>query len=603
MKVVVPNIALARLGVGLVQGAALAVLYQALEQKLWPATNGLVFAPLLAVAIFIPILIVSGLGNLRARVLIVWAVTATIVCAALAFYDIARDPISSFGPDRTPRIIPTATMWFAVVVTAFIAHTMTIAGEADHRSIATYPTHFDIAWKHAVQFALAACFVGIVWGLLFLGAELFRIIHIDFFDILIRKPMFSIPATALALCCAIHITDVRANIVQGTRTLLLTLMSWLLPLMVLIGGGFIIALPFTGLEPLWGTRYATSILLTAAATLIVLINAVHQDGQAQDRTATVLRYAKIVAAIILLPLTALAAYAVHLRIAQYGWTPERIIAVACVVVAACYAAGYVFSIARTGTAMRTIESTNYVAALVVVCVLLALHSPILDPARISVADQIHRLHTGKVTPEGFDYAFLRFRAGRFGTAALEELAAQAQGQQKSSISERASQALQADRPYQVVRSLPKPTPEMRARNITVIHPSNATLPEAFVRADWPSVQPQYLLPRCLVEDALCDAMLTDLDGDGQPEILLFSTPSGSAGAFKGRGGDEWLFLGNLTNAHCPGVREALRAGRFETEAPPLKDLAVAGERLRVTTACAPPPRTGQARTIAAPPPR
>ena len=38
--------ALARVAVGLMQGIALYLLQQALESKAWPATDGLIFAPL-----------------------------------------------------------------------------------------------------------------------------------------------------------------------------------------------------------------------------------------------------------------------------------------------------------------------------------------------------------------------------------------------------------------------------------------------------------------------------------------------------------------------------------------------------------------------------
>ena len=91
-----------------------------------------------------------------------------------------------------------------------------------------------------------------------LGAALFELIKVHFLTELIKKPWFAIPATVMACTSAIHVTDVRAGIVRGARTLKLTLLSWLLPLMVLITGAFLAALLFTGLEPLWSTRRATA---------------------------------------------------------------------------------------------------------------------------------------------------------------------------------------------------------------------------------------------------------------------------------------------------------------------------------------------------------
>ncbi|MFH1341113.1 MAG: DUF4153 domain-containing protein [Pseudomonadota bacterium] len=483
-------------------------------------------------------------------------------------------------------------MWPSLAAILFIIHILTIAGEADRKLIASYPTHFDIAWKQGVQFALAACFVGVLWGLLYLGAELFRLIKIEFLAELLKRKRFAIPVTVLAFSYAIHVTDVRASIVQGARTLVLILLSWLLPLMTLLGAAFVVTLMFTGLEPLWSTRHAASILLVATAQLVFLVNAAHQDGRAESRPPSVLRYASRLAALVLAALVALAAYAVMLRIDQYGWTPERISALVCVVIAACYAVGYVLAALRPTRSMAWLEPTNIFTSLVIVGLLLALGTPVADPARISVADQLSRLRAGTVTPEQFDFRFLRFGAGRYGRDALEQLAARREGPLASAIAERANLALGAKRPWEMGLAVPKPptTPAQRGLHITVISPNGATLPEGFVQQNWNVVQPRWKLPNCLVADARCEAILTDLDGDGQPEILLFNLINGGGAAFRKRLDDgNWAYLGIVANANCLGVRDALRAGQFEI-VQPLKEIAANGKRLFISSDCEQWPR-------------
>ena len=576
---------LIRLAIGLVQGVALLMLYQASEQKTWPATDGFVFAPLVATATFVPLIVISALGHLRLRTLVAWAVAATLLCSGLAVYDIFRDSISTAGTGPVPRFLPSWVVWWSLAAILFIIHTLTISGEADRKLIASYPTHFDVAWKHGVQFVLAVGFVSLLWGLLFLGAELFRLIRIEFLAELIKRTTFSIPVTALAFSYAIHITDVRANIVQGARTLALILLSWLLPLMVLLGAAFVVALLFTGLAPLWSTRRATTILLVAAAALIFLINAAYQDGRSETRAAAVLRYASRLAALVLVPLVALAAYGVMLRITQYGWTPERITALVCVMVAACYAVGYLFATLHSIASMAWLEPTNIFTSLIIVGALLALRTPVADPARISVADQLSRLQVGTVTAESFDFDFLRYRAGRYGRQALEQLAAQTEGPQAAVIAERASRALRAKGPWEMRQAAP-PTPAQRGLHITVVSPAGATLPEDFVQQDWNAFQQRWRLPNCLVSDVRCDAILTDLDGDGQAEILLFNLPTGVAAAFKkGLADGTWTYLGTVANANCLGVHDALHAGHFETAQPALKEITANGQRLFISTDC------------------
>jgi peptidoglycan/LPS O-acetylase OafA/YrhL len=85
-----PAVPAVRLATGLAQGVALCLLYSAAENGYWPATHGLVFAPLLLVACFVPVIVLNGAGNMRPRSLLVWAGAAALLLTGLAVHDIAR---------------------------------------------------------------------------------------------------------------------------------------------------------------------------------------------------------------------------------------------------------------------------------------------------------------------------------------------------------------------------------------------------------------------------------------------------------------------------------------------------------------------------------
>ncbi len=563
---------IARLATGLVQGLALYLLYSAADAKNWPATEPTLFAPLLLIFAFVPVIVLGGTNNMRLRTLAIWAAAASLVLAGLAAHDIIRDP--------TPeRILPRFVVIFVTAVGLFIAHALITASDADKKLIASYPRYFDGAWKQGVQLALAVVFVGVFWGLLFLGAALFQLIKLDFLKDLIEHRWFWIPVTALAFACAIHVTDIRVSLVRGTRTLILTLLSWLLPMMALLGAGFLLALPFTGLEPLWRTRSATSILLVAAAALIVLTNAAYQGGEADTRAPRVFRIAGTLTAIILVPLVGLASYALYLRIAQYGFTQDRIVALCCVLVAVSHALGYAAAAVRPGPWLKWLERTNVVSAFIVLALLLAVFSPIADPARIAVADQVHRLKSGKVAPERFDYLSLRFDGARYGKAALEELKQTKEGPKAALIAERATKALDAEHNWETPEILP---PDNLAGSITV-HPAGTVLPESFLKQDWSHMpENRWRVPDCLWKaTARCDAVLADLDRDGKAEILLFAAPSGQAAGFKATPNGKWSFLGTLSNLHCGDVRDKILKGEFAVAPPLLDEIAVGEERLRI----------------------
>jgi hypothetical protein len=441
------SMVITRGAVGLAQGLALYLLYEAFDAKAWPSTNGPLFAAAVLCGVFVPTLAVAGLENLKPRTFAIWIVTAAVIMAGLGVYDILRDPTVALVNGDQPRNVPVGPLWFAAAAGLFIAHALVVAGDADRKYVATYPRYFDIAWKHGVQVVLAALFLGAFWLLLWLGAELFRLIKIEFLTQLIQKRWFAIPASTLAIAYAIHATDVHAGIVRGVRTLKLALLSWLLPLMALIVVGFLAALLSTGLEPLWSTRRATTVLLLAAGALVLLANAAYQDGDPERPVARVLRFAGTVTAIVLIPLTAIAAYAVMLRVGQYGWTPERIIAFACLIVAACYALGYAVAAVLRGPWLKWIETTNIFTAFVILVVMLALFSPVADPARIATADQVARLESGRIAADKFDYAFLRFRSGRYGREALERLRTKQEGPDAVRVAERAATAVAAKNPF------------------------------------------------------------------------------------------------------------------------------------------------------------
>ncbi|HYM17855.1 MAG TPA: hypothetical protein VEU06_04775, partial [Micropepsaceae bacterium] len=297
---------LTRTIVGLLQGLALYLLYVAYDDRSWPATNGYVFAPILLTWSFAPVLALQGLSNLRTRTLLFWIAAAILVVVSLGFYDIWHAWPVETSPNVSaaarPTVLPSFQLAIVLILGFAIAHVLVSAADADRAFVAAYPTYFDVASKLAVQLALAVAFAGVFWGLLWLGAGLFELIKIRFVTDLIEHRWFAIPASTLAVAVAIHITDVQVELVRGLRTLGLTLLSWLLPLMTLIVAGFLVTLIFTGLQPLWDTRFATTLLLLACTALIVLINATYREGDAERAPSMMLRQPGRLAALMLLPL-------------------------------------------------------------------------------------------------------------------------------------------------------------------------------------------------------------------------------------------------------------------------------------------------------------
>ena len=584
-----PPVAAARLAIGFAQGIILWLLYRVIADGAWPPMLDMAFAPMVVVAVYVPALVSLGLGTLRPKPLAAWAGLASLVLAGLALHNVARrapEPPAEGPWDRVLAIAPDAELWLCAAAGLLVAHTLIVAAGTERRVLAPYPTCFEAASRHALQIAAAFAFIGSFWAVLKLGAALFELIGVEAPGRLIEKPWFAIPATTLVFTAAVHVTAIRAGMVRELRTLALTLLSWLLPVMALIAVAFLGTLPFTGLAPLWATRHATGLLIAASAALVVLINAAYQDGSRNGHAPPALRIAGSAAALALVPIVAIAGLGLALRVQQHGWTPDRILAAACIVLAVCPAVGYAVAALRRGPWLRGLEGANLAAAFVALGLLLALFSPVADPARLSVADQVDRLERGEIPPERFDFVFLRFDAGRYGLAALETL----RRTQDETVAGLADRALALEtRPPEAAWPTPA-TPQEVASRITV-HPDGRTLPESFAAQDWTGMPDPWILPPCLLGPARCDAVLVDLGGDGRDEILVLDLDSRQGVAFTASAEGRWEvtgFVPNLSCAEVEGIVPALRAGAFRTTRPAIDDLEIAGLRLRIEPRACPP---------------
>jgi hypothetical protein len=576
-----------RLLTGLAQGALLYWLYRAGKDGFWPASAPYVMIPLFILGLILPAVLISSLGHMAPKKTALWALAIGAVLVLLSLHDAWRavDAGTTSGGfrgsgfyDRPERFMPSWALLQFCAVFVYIAHALAMAAALDKRRIASYTSYFETAWKLAVQLMFSLFFVGALWLVLAMGAGLFSMVKLDFFKELLQKSWFVVPVICFAFSCAMHITDVRPSIVRGIRTLLLVLLSWILPVATLIICGFLCSLPFTGLEVLWSTRHATALLLAAVAMLVVLINAAFQNGDA--KAALAIRVSARTAAIVILPLTLIAIYALGLRVHDYGWTTDRIVAAACLVVASCYAVGYQWAAHSYDTWLCPIARVNIATAFVVMAVLLALFTPIADPARISVNNQMARLASGRTPPEKFDFRYLRFEGQRYGQEALAQLARS----DVKLVSDRAAAALKMTNRWDGDKSLL--TPVWIGDNVKV-WPEGAKLPDSFIAQKWADL-PVVQQPPCLqAEERQCEALLLDADGDGKQEVMLFGAGYSHGVLYAEDQTGNWLMAGHLNGGGCGDLRAKLRAGKFALSAARWKALDIAGVRLQFVPEFAP----------------
>ncbi|WP_428154555.1 DUF4153 domain-containing protein [Brevundimonas sp.] len=555
-----------RLATGLVQGLALYLLYLAADKNAWPETQPALFGALALAAGYGPVVVLAAAGRIKPLALALWTGVAAVVLALLGAHDVARQSADAF---RQAPFLSFPVLAFGAAA-LFIAHHLIVPAIRERRWIVDYPEYFDVAWKAGVQLALSLGFTGAFWLLLHLGAALFKMIGLSFLQDILREAWFSIPVTVLIFATAVQLTDVRDGLIRGVRTVALMLLSWLLLVITVLVGGFLAALPFTGLDGLWETRSATALVLSAAAALIVLINTAYQDGRPDNLPPVVLKYGVRVASVLIAPLVILALWGLGLRIGQHGLTPDRIIAAACALVGAVYGVGYLLAAAKPGGWMKPLERTNVVAAVLSVLVILALFSPLADPAMMSVKDQIARLERGAVSARDFDYDFLRFESGKVGTAALDVLTRSANAE-----TARLARAAKA-RDYRSGS-----TPRDRRDRATAIRLQPAlgqTIPASFTEQLERQVDQLF---NC-TSDSPCTVRTLDLDGDGREDVLVAMARTVLAYDQDAEG--QWRLAARY-EVSCSRNAEALESALSTgvTTAPAaLPDLVVGGQKLQAS---------------------
>ncbi|GHT00260.1 hypothetical protein AGMMS50276_25590 [Synergistales bacterium] len=257
------------------------------------------------------------------------------------------------------------------------------------------------------------------WALLLTASLLFDIIGLDFVPKIVFNPLVAMPLTSLTAALSITLALNHPGIDSLGRWIL-SILAWLLPPFSILSTVFVVALPFSGLATLWSTGQASSLMLLLQLATILLSNAAWLDG---THNPFYNRYVSVAAKLSLLCLPiymTLCLYSLGVRVRQYGWSVDRIHAAFFVIVVGIWGLGYAGSVLLRQWP-GALSRVNTTAAVILLTLVTAMNSPILDPYRLSANNQTDRLLSGQTHPDNFDFLYLRFSLGRYGSKAVTRL--------------------------------------------------------------------------------------------------------------------------------------------------------------------------------------
>lgn len=280
------------------------------------------------------------------------------------------------------------------------------------------------AWTDAVIGAAGLAFTGLTFLLVLLIGSMFKLIGIDLVMQMFETGWFPWMLAGAAFGGAVGLLRERDKLVSTLQRLVMIVLAVLAPVLAGAVVLFLLSLVGTGLGKLWASGFSTAALMMAAAAFAVLLaNAVIGNGRDDRSGNRFLHGAAAVLVVAVLPLAIIAFYSMHLRVIQYGWTPERIWGAVAAIIALAYGVAGLWAVVngkgRFDDVLRPLQQ-KLAIAMTLLALLLAL--PIVDFGAISARDQLARLKAGTVKAEKFDWAAMAFDFGPAGRKALAGIA-------------------------------------------------------------------------------------------------------------------------------------------------------------------------------------
>ncbi len=566
-------------------------LYESADQAVWPATHAAAFIPLFMLMLFFPFAFYSASRALTVRRWLISFAIALLAAAVGLYQGLTVSGLAANGavlePDWSPDnvedyLVPALILGLALFLLV--------------PAMALYQRGVRIAhsqWMQALQqnaqlLMQAALVLGLFWAVLMSASALFGLIGLEFLQELIERSWFSIPLSVLVFSHGVSLAVRNHGVSDYLSDRAGRLCGWLFPLAVLLSVGFVLSWLMQGVDTLLATGHAANLLLWfVTLNLLLLILSVQIDEEASLQRRW-FGWVMLAGALSLLPMVAVAGYALGLRIEQYGLTPARIWAMFVNLVLAVMVLGYLLhalQVVKSATSAWLRITSGCAAALVVLGILLMLGGP-LDPRRISVGSQMARL----AEPELDNAALVRFLArdgGRFGTTALLQLAKQT-GEPGSVMTVRAALAREAleradGAPGEALLGIISDLP---------VFPAGVVVPRGLQEklADYP------VLAGCAVDLAARNACLIwqlQLSDNGPMQYLLLrrdsaSHPHGVLWRLSASG--DWAQGGSIDlGGDCGAARlgagtlfDAVVAGQVEQMPKPNRDLSLNGRRIHTT---------------------
>ncbi|MFV0549378.1 MAG: hypothetical protein ACK5M5_11770 [Limnobaculum xujianqingii] len=457
----------------------------------------------------------------------------------------------------------------------------------------SYATIYDHLCINALTVVLTLLLIVLFWGILWLCVELFKQLEIHFFrHLFFRNNLFIYTINGFLVGVAIRTCRLQTHLMKAVRNLLTLMVKGLLPVLSFVALIFIMTLPFVGLDALSGTWSPSALLITMVSLLIIATNIVYKSGLKVPPYPTPVRL-MVNASLLVLPLYAgLALYAISVRVNEYGWTPIRVWGYLVIIVSFFFSCGYAIAVLRSRRSwLHPLGMINRILLPGCVVLLILVNTPLIDPYRISVNDQMSRYLSGKVAANNLDLALLRFNTGRRGQEALIFLYQDTEFVRNAQRKQRLEKIMTEHNRWEVNGDLeelkdihPKFTADFMQQKLVLA--KSTSMPE---ESWWKMLQnnQQVDVDLCLRDSDVCIVNSLDLNQDGVLEYLLchIERDSDISCHIFAKQREEWRNIGHAyfppTTVNVTYFEQALRSGNVKAKHKQWHDVVVGNEPVKI----------------------
>lgn len=401
--------------ISLLQGLALLLLHQSIEFEFWPYQQSQWLFSFYTMVIAAPTMLLLGLNNEHGLKMLKIILPITGLLGLIGFY-------------MGYQVVPMERINYSGLLVAY-TFTMLVAcfkglmylQQLSSNEAISYHSLFTWSWRNFLTLALASLFAGSFWGVLMLWGELFKAIEIDFFFRLFTERWFYYPVLSMAFGFGIIIFRNLSHVIDTITRLQQALMKFLLVVLVLVAILFLVALPFSGLEPLWESG-GSRLILWMMLLMLFFVNAVYQDDP-QARPYPILLHRFIYLGLALLPIyAAISFYGLSLRVEQYGWSIARCWALLIWSLLTLFSIGYLVGIFKLRDSwLQKLNVVNIAMGVVVLVAMLLVNSPLLDFRKLVVTSQLAQLSQGEINANDLELKYFKNSLAAPGFNALQEL--------------------------------------------------------------------------------------------------------------------------------------------------------------------------------------